>query len=125
MEHNLSALRIILICAIQATHSYNLKSKVPFFSIASLTDLFVTRMSFTPSDRYTGMTLGKSAAPAATFDKSQRTKLAFSCTRFVVHPSALQPYEGLLTPIRGWRYYIDPEGMKGLVVHFGRGQRRR
>jgi len=39
------------------------------------------------------MTLGEIAVQAATSGYCELPKFAFSCIRFVVHPSALQPYE--------------------------------
>jgi len=41
------------------------------------------------------MTLGEIAAQAATSGESELMKLTYSCIRFVAHPSALLPYEGL------------------------------
>jgi len=41
------------------------------------------------------MTLVEITEQAATAGESELTKFAFSCIRFMVHPSALQPYEGL------------------------------
>jgi len=41
------------------------------------------------------MTLGEIAAQTATSGECELTTFAFTCIRFVVHPSGLQPYEGL------------------------------
>jgi len=47
-------------------------------------------------DRHEGMTLGDIAAQAATSSgKCELAKFVFSCIRFVVLPSTLEPYEGL------------------------------
>jgi len=43
----------------------------------------------------TSMSLGEIAAQAATSGECDLAKFGFACTRFVVHRSALQPYEGL------------------------------
>ena len=54
------------------------------------------------------MTLGKIAQQAVTVGECELTEFAFSCMHFMVHPSALQPYEELLgceellTPKRSW-----------------------
>jgi len=46
------------------------------------------------------MTLGEIAAQATTYDKSELTNFAYISLRFVVHPRALQPPQGLHTTRR-------------------------
>jgi len=60
--------------------------------MATLTET-TQRPELAMSDRHADTTLGEIAAQAATSGECELTKFAFSCIRFVVHPSALQPYE--------------------------------
>jgi len=71
----------------------SLKFKVSF-STATLTQTPQRPELALPLVTY-GMKLRKIAARVATSGECEFAKFAFSCIHFVVHPSALQPYEGL------------------------------
>jgi len=77
-----------------------IKLKIMFsiFYSESYTDTSKTRARLTLSDRHTGMMLCEIAAQAATPGEYELTRFSFDYIRFVVHPSALQPNEGLRLP---------------------------
>ena len=80
-----------------------LKVKVShFFYSDSYRYTYLTRARFTSSDRYAGMTLGRIAAPHGDLWRVWTNQICPGCIRSVVHPSTLQPYEGLWTPSRSW-----------------------
>jgi len=56
------------------------------------------------------MTLGEIAAQAATSGECELTKFAVSSIRFMVHPSDLQPYEGLQPPAVAGSNLSTPKG---------------
>jgi len=68
------------------------------------------------SDRHAGMTHGEIAAQAATSGECELTKFAFSCIRFVVHPSTMQPYEGHELPAEAAINLSTPKGRKALLA---------
>jgi len=69
---------------------------------------------FSGKVRTLAMSLGEIAAQAATSDEFEFIKFEFSCTRFVVLPSALQPYEGLLPPPEADTNLLTSNGLVGL-----------
>jgi len=63
------------------------------FSIVIQTDTSNTSARFKLSDRHAGITLWRNNAQATTCGECEISKFAFIGIRFVVHPSAVLPYE--------------------------------